>query len=207
MWSKSVVMVIIATRLLLLPPLLGPTHFNPCSILQQYLLGEREKSGKIRTILLLLAELLAIPAANFVMLTIWHLLTHYDLSSDHAHFLGKEPAFFLSVSPLLGFTIEFFISFLTFLSGLFFPNTNAFQIAQVTFVTALIYMFGPLTGAFTNPMVALAYLLMWHRQRLMDPLSILTHIFVFWLGPLLGTAAAVKVKATISHSNYKQHLN
>ena len=204
-WSRISVLVVMALRLLLAPPFLSHAHFNPCCTFYQYLLNDRtgRRMGSIwNYVLHFLAEVLAIPVGMLLSLAMWKFLALYNISQDHTHFLKAQPDFFLSVSTLAGFSIELSVSFVMFLPGILFSETQAIRVMQVLLVTLLVSVFGPLTGAFMNPMVALSYLLMWHHG-ILDTSSIAVHLFVFWVGPLVGTAMAVGVAR---RSFQKQHI-
>ena len=198
--SKTSLLAIIALRLFLAPPFLGSTHFNPCGTLYRYLLGvgvdQDITKPSLRTSLVhLLAETLAIPLGSLISMATWTILAENNLSSDHTYFLDAQPEFFLSVSSPTGFVIELSISFVMFLLSILLPETRVYRISQVLLMTFLISIFGPMTGAFINPMVALTFLLMWHRGML-GLSALASHFFVFWLGPLVGTAMAVGVVRT-----------
>jgi len=201
-WSKTSLLTIIALRLFLAPPFLGSTHFNPCVTLYQYLLGvgvdsgsEVKKPSLTTSLLHLLAEILAIPLGSLFSILTWTALAENDLSSDHIYFMNAQPEFFLSVSSPTGFVIELSISFVMFLLAILLPDTRIYRISQVLLMTFLISIFGSMTGAFINPIAALTFLLMWHRG-ILGPSSLASHFFVFWLGPLVGTAMAVGVVRT-----------
>lgn len=202
MWSRTSGLMILWIRLLLGPLVLRRAYCNPCVILYDYLFNRQSWKNRRECLLYLLAELLAVPASLALAMTMWNFLADYGLSHDHAHFLQEKPEYFLSVPNFTGFTIETLVSFLMFMPGMVFSQSLRSTILEALFIVILVFLFGPLTGACMNPIVALSLLLMWHYGDT-DPTTVAVHLFIFWLGPLVGTVIAVGVaKLTFG----KQHV-
>lgn len=197
MWSEMSGMYVLWLRLFISPILFHKVFGNPCDVLYCYLMRFRKSDGMVRNALI--AQLLAIPVGVGAALLIWNLMA--GVSDDYSIFLEKKLDYFLSVHPLLGFLIEATISFLMFMPGIFLPASIFFRVLENVFVVGLVYQFGVQTGAFMNPMVATACLLMWHSEVL-GVWGLCVHTFVFFFGPLFGTLMAVKVarasSATVS---------
>lgn len=193
MWSQRSCLLSLWFRLLLGPLVLQRGYANPCSLLFRYLSNTHPRSNDGRECLLLfLAQLLAIPAGLALSMTIWNFLAESGLSDDHTTFLHEKMEFFLSVPPFTGFLIEIFVTLLTFIPGISFPESIPMTIVNVFLIVFLVFWFGAHTGAFMNPMVALTYLLMWHYGNA-NSSTMLIHLFVFWVGPLVATVMAVFV--------------
>lgn len=195
MWSKTFSLITLGIRLLLGPLVMRQAHSNPCNIVYQFFTSQARKNncdngGEF--LLDFIAEVLAIPAGLGLAMTIWSFLADYGLSYDHSHFIQEEMDSFLSVPLLTGFAIEITVSFFMFMPGIFLPRSKLMTFAEVIFILFLIILFGPFTGAFMNPMVASSYLLMWHYRHV-DPAVVAVHLFVFWLGPLIGSMMAVGI--------------
>ena len=197
-WSQQFGLLTLGLRLLLGPLLLRQAYVNPCGLLFTYLSSQPGNKKGRELFLHFCAELLAIPASLAFSMAIWNFLDELGLSDDHTNFLQEKVKFFLSVPPFTGFTIEIFVTFLMFMPGTFaFPST-LLRIAETFLIVFLVFQFGSCTGAFMNPMVALTYLLMWHYGDT-HPSTLVIHLFVFWVGPLVGTVMALGMARFLSN--------
>lgn len=193
--------IVLGLRLFVSPMLFRKVFGNPCEVLYYYLMRSPRlhKSGII-LFRALLAEALAIPVGVCMSVIMWKLLA--SVNGEYSTFMEKNLDPFLSISPWAGFLMEACISFLMFMPGLVLPPSLFFSFVETFFIMGLVYYFGMWTGAFMNPMAATSCLLMWHSRSL-QPWDVGVHLFVFLLGPLLGTLAAVKV-ARWKYSHRKQ---
>ena len=160
---------------------------NPCGALYVYLnrWNTRKASTLIRP---LCAHVLAIPFGIYITLSLWNILA--TVNKDYSIFLEKEIEYSLSVHPGKGFLAEAMVSFLMFLPSIFISTpTTILSFLETIYDVFLVHLFGDVTGAFMNPMVALSCYLMWHYHHT----DAWEHMFVFLLGPLVGTIMAVAV--------------
>ena len=205
MWSKASGLAFLGFRLLLLPLLVQDVSGNPCLLLYNYLHTHPPLRNGSFFIYSIIAQAFAVPIGIIISILLWQLLA--TVSNDHFHFLEMELNHFLSVTPLTGVIIEISVTFLMFMPGIFFTESVIFRIFNVLFVISLISLFGVLTGAFMNPMVAFACLFMWHSKAL-NVWELGVFLQVFCLGPMVGTVMAVGVAGLKSKLSAKRkHLD
>lgn len=188
MMSETSGVVVLGLRLFVSSIFFQKMFGNPCGTLYVYL--SRWNTRKASTLICpLCAQVLAIPFGICITLTVWNILA--TVNKDYSIFLEKEIEYFLSVHPGKGFLVEATVSFLMFLPGIFIStSTSTFlSFLEAIFDVFLVHTFGGVTGAFMNPMVALSCYLMWHYHYT----GAWEHMFVFFLGPLVGTMMAVGV--------------
>lgn len=189
-WSETGGVIALGLRLFLASLLFRKVFGNPCEALYYYF----DHPPELRRLSVFLrpfcAQILAIPIGIAISLAIWNLLALTN--TDYLLFLEQKFDYFLSVHPLVGFVIEASISFLVFLPGIILPSSLLLSFLEPLFIMFLVHHFGMSTGAFMNPMVALSSFLMWHLNSV-DLWSFGVHLFVFFLGPVAGTLAAVGV--------------
>ena len=185
-------------RLLVYPYISQAGVSNPCFALYLYYTGGRGRRGNVRRLCVsLLIELLAVPVMLVFCHYLWTLLG-VAVSSDHYEFIERRLDYFLSTDPHYGFLYELIPSFIMFLPGIFMSTSLTFNILNSLITVILIYFFDGYTGAFMNPMVALASTLFWHS---LSPWDYLMHCVVFWVGPLVATWAAASV--ALQYSSYQ----
>lgn len=181
----------LGVRIFFSPMLFRKVFGNPCEILYYYFLRS-PRMHKARSLLrlALMCEIVAVPVGVCISIQIWKLLA--TINPDYLAFMNKSMDPFLSVSPVGGFLIEATITFLMFLPGILVNPSFVFTVLETIFIMGLVYNFGVMTGAFMNPMAAASCLLMWH-SRSMGISELVIHLFVYLLGPLIGTMLAVFV--------------
>lgn len=205
MTSKISGLVVLGLRLLFSPIISQRVHGNPCSTLYQYLKEPAHSRKTTPLFLPICVQLLAVPLGIASSLAIWQLIS--PMSDYHFYFLEKKIDSFLSIPPVAGFFTEM-ISFLMFMPQIFLPDSKFFKVVDVFFIVYLISQFGMLTGAFMNPMAALASVLMWHSESFWFLQELWIHVTVFWFGPFIGTILAVSVANMQPRIwKYKHHLD
>lgn len=189
MMSETSGVIVLGLRLFVSSIFFQKMFGNPCGALYVYLSrwNTRTPSTLIRP---LCAQILAIPFGICITLTLWNMLA--TVNKDYSIFLEKKDIeYFLSVHPGKGFLVEATVSFLMFLPGIFISKSTStlMSFLEAVFDVFLVHIFGGVTGAFMNPMVAVSCYLMWHYHYT----GAWEHMFVFFLGPLVGTTLAVCV--------------
>lgn len=179
-------------RLFISPMLFRKVFGNPCEVLYYHLTRSSRYRRSTSSMLghAILAQMVAVPVGVALSLLLWKLLA--SVNDDYSTFVKQDLEYFLSVQPMTGFLVEAFISFLTFMPGIFLPQTLFCNLLETLFVVGIVCQFGVMTGAFMNPMAAVSSLLMWHATSL-EAWDLGVHVLVFILGPLCGTLLAVKV--------------
>lgn len=199
--SISILAAILALfiRLVIYPYISEGSPNSPCTALYFYWTGDRKRKNNFQRLCVsLLASLAAIPVSLVFCHYYWMLLG-LTVSRDHYSFLQTAPNYFLNASPLYGVLYELVPSFLMFVPSIVTTTQSlAFVVCDSVVVVSLVYGFRGFTGAFMNPMSALALSLYWHSLTLVD---YGTHMLVFWVGPFIGTWAAAKVK--LFYDDYK----
>ena len=157
---------------------------NPCGILADQL--AKQKPLK-ESWILLITELCGTIFAVAYSFSICSMLTLFGLSQDHANFYYLTNHISpLTVNPIWGSMVELAFTLILCVSdGLFSPPLDA--IFTATVYMTLFFMFGHHTGAYVNPLTATASLLGRQGENSIAIFS------VYWMGPLLGTAAALWV--------------
>ena len=157
---------------------------NPCGILADQM---SKTKPMMQSVVLVMVEALATVCALLYSFGLCTVLTAYDLSQDHATFYSRthhvSP---LHVDPAWGFVVELGFTFiLCSLDALFDPPFDA--VFSSTIYMILYFLLGHLTGAYVNPLTSLASTIGREGQEL--PVL----LFVYALGPLLGTAMAIRL--------------
>lgn len=157
---------------------------NPCGILADQM---SKTKPLIQSFVLLVTEILATICALLYSIGLCTLLTAYDLSQDHANFHSlAHHVSPLHIDPAWGFVVELGFTFaLCSLDAVFDPPFDA--IFSSTIYMILYFLLGHLTGAYVNPLTSLASTIGREGEEL-PPL-----LFVYALGPLLGTAMAIRL--------------
>ena len=156
-----------------------------------------------RMLLYVAIELAAMVLALLYVSTVWSLLGQ-TVSKDHREFLLEDCTYILQVSPLNGFLIELVITFAMFLPLMFMSQSFIAVIGSCLFTLLLVILFQAPTGAFMNPLTALAFTLNWHTQRL-NMTECFIHILVYWCGPYTGSFLAVLAARRIQAFRNQQH--
>ena len=199
MWSKMGGVVALGLRVFSTSMIFNEVHGNPCGAVFYYL--DHWPSKKLSSLLRpLCAQLLAVPMGIAISMIMWNLLA--IVNKDYSGILDKEVEYFLFVHPFAGFFIEASISFLMFMPKILIPSSAFLHPLQAFFCMFLVYHVGILTGAFMNPMSAFACYLVWHSHYL-GLWDFLVHLFVFLLGPILGTCLAVGVQKYVKRTPAK----
>lgn len=157
---------------------------NPCGVLAEQMSKTKPMT---QSVLLLAAEMLGTICALLYSFGLCALLTTYDLSQDHANFYSQEHHVTpLNVSPAWGFIVELGFTFVSCsMDAVFDPPFDA--IFSSTVYITLYFVLGHLTGAYINPLTSLA------STAGREGEDILALILVYLLGPLVGTAMAMRL--------------
>ena len=140
----------------------------------------------MQSVVLVVIEALATVCALLYSFGLCTVLAAYNLSQDHATFYSQthyvSP---LNIDPAWGFVAELSFTFvLCSLDAVFDPPFDA--IFSSTIYMVLYFLLGHLTGAYVNPLTSLASTI--GRGEELPAL-----LFVYALGPLLGTAMAIRL--------------
>lgn len=157
---------------------------NPCGILADQM---SKTKPMMQSFLLLVAEILGTVCALLYSFGLCTLLTTYDLSQDHVNFYTQvhhvSP---LIISPAWGFVVELGFTFaLCSVDAMFDPPFDA--IFSSTVYMILYFFLGHFTGAYINPLTSLASTVGREDEDL------LSLVLVYLLGPLIGTAMAIRL--------------
>ena len=157
---------------------------NPCGVLADQMSKTKPMT---QSLALLAAEILGTACALLYCFGLCTLLTTYDLSQDHARFYSQTHHVTpLIISPAWGFVVELSFTFvLCSLDALFEPPFDA--IFSSTVYMILYFLFGHLTGAYVNPLTSFA------STAGREGEDLLLLFLVYALGPLIGTAMAIRL--------------
>lgn len=157
---------------------------NPCGVLADQM---SKTKPMMQSVVLLAVEIIGVTCAVAYSYGLCTLLTTYDLSKDHATFHSQtyhvSP---LNIHPAWGFILELSFTFvLCSLDAAFNPPFDA--IFSSTIYMILYFILGHLTGAYVNPLTSLAGTVGREGE------NSLILFFVYALGPLIGTAIAMRL--------------
>lgn len=162
---------------------------NPCGLLERVV--KQKTSAALLTDFLaksisqLLGAMLSFP---FIQ-TLWQ----YTSSEFHSNQLSKELLSTLEVSLFVGFGVEVGATFLSTMSD-FVSRGNLQRYNPVIRSTACIVvclMLGRTTGTWMNPALATVHIFMFSPSKEL----LMEHVFVFWVGPMLGTLIAISANS------------
>ena len=155
---------------------------NPCGILADQM---TKTKPMMQSVILVLTEALATVCALLYSLGLCTVLAVNNLSEDHATFYSATHYMSpLTVNPAWGFVVELGCTFvLCSTDALFDPPFDA--LFSSTIYMILYFLLGHFTGAFINPLTSLAFTVGREGE------DVIKLIFVYALGPLMGTAMAM----------------
>ena len=196
--SPYLALLVLFLRLLLLPYLTRGAYLCPCAVLDQ--------SWALpwpRLLPLLLSktalQLLGMAVGVVSSLLTWMVLGS-TISELHKHFMALRVSSFLTVSPAVGFALEFGMTFLCFVPRLLMSRGHLLVITKSAVICCLVFLLSGFTGAFMSPIVALSHELACNPASL-SPSS---HLLVYWLAPMLATAMFVRAERALRP---KTHLS
>uniref|UniRef100_A0A1X7VNT9 Aquaporin n=1 Tax=Amphimedon queenslandica TaxID=400682 RepID=A0A1X7VNT9_AMPQE len=131
-----------------------------------------------RTLLLLLAQLMALPVAMAMILFLHKVLAPF--SSPHSEGVSVSGDV-LQVEIIQGFIIEAIGTLLLSVPPALVKSRGLiFDFVSASNYTLIEYFFGPFTGAFCNPLSATCFCLFFNKQSLFELLT------VYWAGSVTG---------------------
>lgn len=162
---------------------------NPCGILEDvvYKKAYWVKHNVAKVTFQVIGGFLSFPFIQFLWQSTW--------SDFHYQQVKKGLRSTLEVSLLYGFTIEILATFVTAMSDFLSRHTlrkfNAVIRAACTVLVC--YILAETTGTWMNPALATAQTFVFCTRKEV----IYEHLFVFWLGPIIGTLAAIQLNTLL----------
>ena len=158
---------------------------NPCGILEDVVY---EKAYWVKHNV---AKITFQVVGGFLSFPFIHFLWQSTGSDFHYHQVKRGLRSTLEVSLLYGFSIEILATFVTtmsdFLSRHSLRKFNA--VIRAACIVLVGYLLAETTGTWMNPALATAQTFVFCTRKEV----IYEHLFVFWLGPIIGTLAAIKL--------------
>ncbi|XP_018429909.1 PREDICTED: aquaporin-11-like [Nanorana parkeri] len=153
---------------------------NPCGSWDQWLRGLVRGP---RILLRVMAQFAGAALSRVLVPRLW------ALGLSPLHELGEDCESFLHTTLLSGALVEMACSLSLYLVLHLFPPVTAALRPHVVAatITAIVYAGAPLSGAIFNPALAFAVVFLCHGN------TYLQYIFVYWIGPLIGTAISFLV--------------
>lgn len=185
--SSPLALFTLFIRLMMVPYVFRGAYGNPCNVLHDHLSKGLNFRQQVIGICSYVGIQMAAMVCGVMYCTVMWSILGESMSLDHRKFLDTELDRFLQVPILIGFLLELFLSFAMYVPRLLMRESFYRVLAEALFVVFLVATFSGLTGAFMNPMVAVACNLAWSNHDLLD------HVLVYWCGPLVGAALAVAV--------------
>ncbi|XP_068120947.1 aquaporin-11-like [Hyperolius riggenbachi] len=152
----------------------GSATCNPCGSMNQWLYGKVKAS---RAVLQVVAQFVAAGLS-------WVLMPHlWSLGVSPLHKMDKDCYSPLQVSYLTGALVEMACALSLFLTLQPLPRiSEALQPHMIAVtITLIAYAGATLTGALFNPVLAFAVVFLCQGNTYLE------YIFVYWIGPLIGT--------------------
>ncbi len=135
-----------------------------------------------------LIELLAMLCGLLFVCVQWRALA--VVSVQHQDFLlVTDMSYGLHTSPLAGFMTELLVTFTSLLPLVFIRQSFLALLVSALVTLCLILQAGAATGAFMNPLTAMATAIAFHMDKL-GPRDYLVHVLVYWCGPYAGSGLA-----------------
>ena len=197
--SSNLSLFILFVRLLVAPHIFLGAYSNPCSALCDCL---KKKPGQEQVFKFFSNVGIQVAAAMCGMMycnVLWNVFGS-SVSHEHRDFLKVTFDSFLHTSIPGGFLVELLVTFAMFVPSLLFKRSFVLVVIEAAFVVFLVAIFSRFTGAFMNPMAALACNLAWHNHGLLE------HVLVYWGGPIVGTTLSVVVGRLLNSHNH-HHLH
>lgn len=163
---------------------------NPCGMLEDIVYKKaywvRDNVAKIG--FQLIGGLLSFPFIQFLWQSTW--------SEFHYQQVKKGLRSTLEVSLLYGFSIEIIATFVSQMSD-FLSRGHVLKkfnsVIRAASCVILCYFLAETTGTWMNPALATAQTFVYCKRK--EVIS--EHLFVFWLGPMLGTLAAIGLNSLL----------
>ena len=163
---------------------------NPCGILEDIVYEKAYwvKHNVAKIAFQVIGGLLSFPFIQFLWQSTW--------SEFHYQQVRKGLRSTLEVSLLYGFSIEILATFVTVMSD-FLSRGRALKkfnaVIRAACTVAVCYLLAETTGTWMNPALATAQTFVFCTRK--EVIS--EHLFVFWLGPIIGTLAAIQLNSLL----------
>ena len=197
--SSNLSLFVLFIRLLVAPYILLGAHSNPCSALRDCLKKRLDQRQVFKLCSNVGIQVAAATCGMTYCTVLWTILGR-SMSHEYRDFLKVTFDSFLHVSIPNGFLVELLVTFGMFAPSLLIKRSFFLVVIEAAFVVFLVAMFSRFTGAFMNPMAALACNLAWRNHGLLD------HVLVYWGGPIVGTTLSVVVARLLNSHNFP-HLH
>lgn len=164
---------------------------NPCGMLEDivYKKAYLVKENIAKVIFQLIGGLLSFPFIQFLWQSTW--------SEFHFQQVKKGLRSTLEVSLLYGISIEIMATFVTAMSD-FMSRGHALKkfnsVIRAASAVVVSYALAETTGTWMNPALATAQTFVYCTRK--EVIS--EHLFVFWLGPVIGTMAAIVLNSLLT---------
>ena len=169
---------------------------NPCGLLEElvYKKGYWMADNVVKIVFQLLGALLSFPFIQMLWKSTW--------SDFHYQQVKKGLRSTLEVSLLYGFSIEILATFVTAMSD--FLSRGGLKkynpVIRSALCVLLSYFLAETTGTWMNPALATAHTFVFCTRK--EVIS--EHLFVFWLGPIIATLAAIEVNSLLLKPDVKR---
>lgn len=162
---------------------------NPCGLLEDFVYkkGYWVVDNVTKIVFQLVGALVSFPFIQMLWKSTWSDLHHQQVRK------GLRST--LEVSLLYGISIEILATFVTAISdflsrGLLKKYNPVIRSASCVFLS---YILAETTGTWMNPALATTHTFVFCSRKAV----ISEHLFVFWLGPIIGTLAAIAVNTRL----------
>ncbi len=186
--SSSLALSTLFVRMLIAPYIFHGACVNPAFNVYTHLRLGVKPQAILAVVHNVLIELLAMGCAVVFVSVQWNLLGMVSL--QHHDFLSvQDRSYMLQVTPISGFLTELITTFIALLPIVLIRQSFLAVLVSACLTLCLIFQVEAATGAFMNPLNALAVTLTFH----MDKLAVwdcLVHILVYWYGPYMGAGLA-----------------
>lgn len=164
---------------------------NPCAILEDILYKKAHwvKDHVAKITFQVIGGLLSFPFIQFLWQSTW--------SDYHYQQVKRGLRSSLEVSLLYGFSIEILATFVTVMSDFLSRGQSLMKfnaVIRAACTVLVCYLLAETTGTWMNPALATAQTFVFCKRK--EVIS--EHLFVFWLGPILGTLAAIQMNTLLS---------
>jgi len=163
---------------------------NPCGILEDIVSKKAYwvKDNVAKVGFQVIGGLLSFPFIQFLWQSTW--------SEFHYQQVKKGLRSTLEVSLIYGFTIEILATFVTVMSD-FLSRGHALKkfnaVIRAACIVLVCYLLSETTGTWMNPALATAQTFVFCTRK--EVIS--EHLLVFWLGPIIGTLAAIGLNSLL----------
>lgn len=169
---------------------------NPCGLLEDlvYKKGYWVADNIAKIVFQIVGALLSFPFIQMLWKSTW--------SDFHHQQVKKGLRSTLEVSLLYGFSIEILATFVTAISDFMSRGTlkKYNPIIRSAMCVLVSYLLAETTGTWMNPALATAHTFVFCTRK--EVIS--EHLFVFWLGPIIATLAAIEVNTILLKPDVKR---